>query len=64
MKREILGLVMIALALAMVYVGRPRQGEVVGFMRGSHNFQSAYTLLIICLVMVGAAFILVGYNAR
>ena len=64
MKREILGLVMIALALAMVYVGRPRQGQVVRFMRGSHNIQSAYSLSIIVLLMVGAALILVGYNAR
>ena len=64
MKREILGVVLIVLAFAMVYVGRARQGQVVGFLKGSQNIQSAYSLAIIVLLMLGAAFILVGYNAR
>ena len=64
MKREILGVLLIVVAIIMVYVGRPRQGQVVGFLSGSHNIQSAYTLAIICMFVLGAAFILVGYNAR
>jgi len=51
MQLGVIGVVLIALGLAMVFAGRPRHGEVVGFMRGSSNFQSAYTLVLMCLLV-------------
>ena len=64
MKREILGLVLILLSFAMVYAGRPRLGQVAGFMRGSSNLQSAYTMALMCSLVLGVALIIVGYNGR
>ena len=64
MKREILGLALMVLSCALVYVGRPRLGEVTGFLKGSPNLQSAYAIALMCSFLLGIALIIVGYNGR
>lgn len=60
MELGVIGVVLMALAAAMVFVARPRHGEVVGFLRRSANFQSAYTLLLITLFVLGIMLAVAG----
>ena len=55
-----LGIALMALSGLMVFIGRPRNGQVVGFLRGSSNVQSFYCLALMCVLMLGVTFIIIG----
>jgi hypothetical protein len=52
------GLVMIAMAVAMVFAARPRGGEVVAFL-ASDRAQQLYTMTFVVVLIVGI-FLLMG----
>jgi hypothetical protein len=56
----LIGLVMIAAAVGMLFVSKPRQGQVVKFLRGRHNAQHLYAMLIIVLLATGFVLALTG----
>lgn len=47
------GLAMVGLAIFLFVVAIPRKGEVVGFLRGRSGLEAAYTILLLCLLVVG-----------
>jgi hypothetical protein len=47
------GLAMVGVALFMFVIAIPRQGEVVGFLRGRSTLETAYTLVLLSLLVVG-----------
>ena len=55
-----LGIALIALAILMVFLGRPRQGQVVGFMRGKPNVQTYYSMALLLIGSLGIAFLVIA----
>jgi hypothetical protein len=55
---------MIGLGLAMFVIAIPRRGEVVGFLRGRSVFETAYTMLLVFLLIVGSAGTIAEWTAR
>ena len=51
---------MIAAAIGMLFLAMPRQGQVVGFLRGRDNVQNLYALLIVILVALGGVLAVTG----
>lgn len=52
-------LVLVALGLAMLFAARPREGEVVGFLKDKPNAQAFYAISMLCLMWAGIALIAV-----
>jgi hypothetical protein len=47
------GVILVALGIIMFVLALPRQGQVVGFLRGRDGMQSFYMMLIILFVFLG-----------
>ena len=52
----LLGLVLIALSVGMVYVARARDGQVMPFLRGA-NGQATYATIVMVILMFGGGLI-------
>jgi len=52
-----LGIILLALAILMVFLGRPREGQVVGFMRGRPNVQAWYSMALLIMGSLGIALV-------
>jgi hypothetical protein len=48
------GLAMIGLGIFMLVIAIPRNGEVVGFLRGRSVLETSYTLALLVLLVVGS----------
>ena len=49
----LIGIGLFAAALLLFWIALPRQGQVVGFLRGRDGMQSFYMMVIILLVFTG-----------
>jgi hypothetical protein len=54
----LMGLAMVGVALFMFLVAIPRHGEVVGFLRDRSTLETAYTLVLLSLLVIGTTAII------
>ena len=47
----------------MFVIAMPRGGELVRFLRGSESLEAAYTMLLMCLMVVGGVLALSNWNS-
>jgi len=60
--RLLFGVVMVAVSIAMLLGARPRQGAVVGFLRGRDGLQSIYATALILLFVSGVVAMLSSWR--
>lgn len=60
----LISLGMISVALFMFVITIPRKSEVVGFLRDRSTLETAYTMLVVCLLVVGGTAAIAEWTAR
>jgi hypothetical protein len=56
------GLIMLGAGVFMFAIAIPRGGEPVAFLRDRDGLETPYTMLLVSLIFIGAAFTVAGWS--